>query len=304
MTQKESGLKSLAQLTCVIPFMDDSVQRRHNLSAVVEYLTEFGCAIVVAEAGPRQYAPEVIKGAGRNCRFCFDVSYEPLFHHTRTRNRAAHTVRTELIALWDADVVIPYSQLISSVDRLLERECDYAYPSDGRCTDFANHVSAGSLSGMMREVVFAASPPQVDEAGDGVTTVLTGLKKLIGHTVNAKCVGGAVLFRRNVFLEGGMENEGFISYGPDDQEREIRFRKLGFKSYRAPGLLYHLAHPRGVNSDEGHAASDSNWAEFRRISELSSLRLAGEVGGWGWTRHLASDAEIARKYHPGNLDRL
>jgi hypothetical protein len=88
-------------------------------------------------------------------------------------------------------------------------------------------------------------------------------------------------------MEGGMENEGFISYGPDDQEREVRYRKLGFVSCRAPGQLYHLAHPRGVNSNEGHAFSASNWLEFRRIAGLSRSRLAAEIKGWGWTRNLS-----------------
>lgn len=87
-----------------------------------------------------------------------------------------------------------------------------------------------------------------------------------------------------------MENEAFVSYGPEDQEREARFRKLGFVSCRAQGLLYHLTHPRGVNSDDGHPFSASNWAEFRRISKLSRLRLAAEIAEWDWTNPSTPDA--------------
>jgi hypothetical protein len=281
--------------------MEDSEQRRNNLSAVVRYLSELGCAIVVAESGRRQCAPEVFKSAGANCSFHFDATSESLFHHTRTRNRAAHTVGTELIALWDADIVIPCNQLISTVDRLRERECDYAYPFDGRCVDFADHVSAGSLSRAMRQIAFATYFPLVEEA-DSVTTVLAGEEKLIGRVITKTCVGGAVLFRREVFLKGGMENESFISYGPDDQEREVRYRNLGFISYRSPGLLYHLAHPRGLNSDDGHPSSESNWAEFRRISELSGASLAAEVAGWNWTKRLPSGAEVSSTAEIGIAD--
>lgn len=281
---------TLAQLTCVISFKDDSRQRRLNLSAVVRYLTRLGCAVVIAESGARQYAPDAVTAGGPKCSFYFYPDVEPLFHHTRAKNRAAHSVRTTLIALWDADIVIPYIQLAESALRLLERECDYAFPFDGRCVDFAGHASAGYLSSAMRQVAFATLPPQVDEDGDGVITVLTGGRKLVGHMVTRTCVGGAVLFRREVFMEGGMENEAFISYGPEDQEREARFRKLGFVSRRTQGLLYHLAHPRGVNSDDGHPFSASNWAEFRRISKLSRLRLAAEIAEWGWTSPPSPDA--------------
>ena len=280
---------SLTQLTCIIPFREDSRPRRQNLSAVVRYLTELGCAIVVSEFGARQRAAPEAFGADRlKCSYQFYPDVGPLFHHTRARNRAAYSARTALIALWDADIIIPYTQLAWSAARLLERECDYAFPYDGRFVDFAGHVSAGYVSSAMRQIALATRPPQVTEYVDGTVTVVADGRKLAGRTVTTTSVGGAVLFRRDVFMEGGMENEAFVSYGPEDQERNYRFRKLGFVSCRAKGLLYHLAHPRGVNSDDGHPFTDSNWAEFRRIKALSRSRLAAEVAGWRSVQKLES----------------
>ena len=280
---------SLAQVTCVIPFRNDSRQRCRNLNAVVGYLTELGCSIVVSESGPRQCAPQIVTAGGVKCRFYFYRDIEPLFHRTRAINRAAHSVRTALVALWDTDVVIPYIQLACSAVRLLERECDYAFPFDGRCVDFADHARRGQLSKVMRQVAFATYTPEVEEDGEGEITVLTSGRKLVGRMVTKTCVGGAILFRREVFMDGGMENEVFVSYGPEDQERAARFRKLEFMSYRAQGLLYHLAHPRGINSDDGHTFSASNWAEFRRIKRLSWLRLEAEIAKWGLDRPLAPE---------------
>ena len=291
MKRGQIDVNCLAELTCVIPFMDDGRQRRRNLSAVVGYLAEQGCGIVVAESGVRQCAPEFVRPDTQKCSFHFHRDGEPLFHRTRTINRAVHLVRTSLIALWDADIVIPYIQLARSALRLLERECDYAFPFDGRCVDFAGHASAGYLSNPMRQVAFATHLPQVDEDKIGGITVLMDGGKLLGRTVTKTCVGGAVLFRRDVFMQGGMENEAFVSYGPEDKERDTRFRQLGFVSYRAEGLLYHLTHPRGINSDEGHLFSASNWAEYGRISGLSPSSLATEIAEWGWTRSHTPDAE-------------
>src|SRR3546814_602456 len=48
-------------------------------------------------------------------------------------------------------------------------------------------------------------------------------------TVAAPSLGGAVLFDKVAFFEGGGENEAFRSYNPEDVERYERFRKLGYK---------------------------------------------------------------------------
>jgi hypothetical protein len=277
-------INPLAQLTCVIPFRNDSRQRSQNLSAVAGYLTELGCTVVVAEYGVRQHAPEAVTTRSPKCSFHFHSDVEPLFHHTRARNQAAYSVRTPLLALWDADIVIPRLQLVWSATRLLERVCDYAFPFDGRFVDFARHAMAGHLSGAMRQVAFATRPPHVDENRDGRVTVMASGRKLTGRTATRKSVGGAVLFWRDVFMEGGMENEAFVSYGPEDQERDVRFRKLGFVSCRAEGLLYHLTHPRGLNSDDGHSFTATNRVEFRRIKKLSRACLTAEIAEWSWTK--------------------
>ena len=295
MNRKKIKSDSLKQLTCIIAFREDSRQRRQNLSAVARYLTALGCAVVVSEFGARQCAPEALAASGLQCGYQFYPDVEPLFHHTRARNRAAYSARTALIALWDADVIIPYAQLAWSVAHLLERDCDYAFPYDGRFVDFTGHASTGYVSSAMRQIAFATHPPQVTEDVDGTITVVADGRKITGRTVTKTSVGGAVLFRRDVFMEGGMENEAFVSYSPEDQERDDRFRKLGFVSCRAEGLLYHLAHPRGVSSDDGHPFTESNWAEFRRIKGLSRSRLAAEVAGWGWIWPKVQTGECPRQ---------
>lgn len=289
---------SLAHLTCIIPFADDSDQRCHNLRAVVRYLRELGCGVRVAESGRRQRARELLGIDGRGCSFYFHKDDEPLFHRTRVINLAARDISSTLIALWDTDIVIPYVQLACCVERLLTRGCDLGFPFDGRCVDFADHARDACLSPAMQEVADATSPPRVEEH-ERTVTVLTGSgARLTGHAVTRVCVGGAVLFRRDVFMAGGMENQVFVSYGPEDQERYARFRKLGFVATRVDGLLYHLAHPRGVNSDDGHSLTDVNWAEFRRVSRLSRARLRAEVAKWPWTRSGAL-IEVARPHGAG-----
>ena len=61
-------------------------------------------------------------------------------------------------------------------------------------------------------------------------------------------VGGAVMMDRQKFLLIGGENEAYYGWGDDDYDRYIRFMNHGLKIYRSKNVLFHLSHPRGINS--------------------------------------------------------
>ena len=45
-----------------------------------------------------------------------------------------------------------------------------------------------------------------------------------------------------------MENEGFVAYGYEDDERYFRFHKLGYNVCRLDAHVYHMEHARTDNS--------------------------------------------------------
>ena len=53
---------------------------------------------------------------------------------------------------------------------------------------------------------------------------------------------------RDVYFEGGMENENFMGSAPDDYERHHRFKTLGYRVHRINSEVFHLEHARGMNS--------------------------------------------------------
>ena len=61
-------------------------------------------------------------------------------------------------------------------------------------------------------------------------------------------VGGAFLVNRVAYLRAGGENEVFYGWGPEDAERVKRLEILELPIARVKGPLYHLHHPRGINS--------------------------------------------------------
>jgi hypothetical protein len=94
--------------------------------------------------------------------------------------------------------------------------------------------------------------------------------------------GGSVFWNRQKFIEVGMENENFLSWGPEDQERVERCMKLGYKWARVQGPLYHLEHARLQNSGDGHRFAKQNDEEFEKVKRFSPDELRSYIKGWSW----------------------
>ena len=85
--------------------------------------------------------------------------------------------------------------------------------------------------------------------------------------------GWAQFFRRSVYIEGGMENENFRAYAPEDKERYFRFTTLGYKVGRVNDVVYHLEHARGENSWFNNPHMQSNMNEWDKISKMDKKAL-------------------------------
>ena len=85
--------------------------------------------------------------------------------------------------------------------------------------------------------------------------------------------GWAQFFKRRVYIEGGMENENFKAYAPEDKERFFRFNKLGYKVGRINDYVYHLEHARGENSWFSNPHMQSNMSEWEKIQSMSKNNL-------------------------------
>ena len=83
--------------------------------------------------------------------------------------------------------------------------------------------------------------------------------------------GFVQFFNRGVYIEGGMENENFVAYAPEDAERYHRFKSFGYNVQRINNLVYHLEHSRTINSS------------------LSNPFMANNNGEWEKARHMSPD---------------
>lgn len=248
----------LDHVTFTIPLRIDSADRLANLLAVAGLLRRtYGARVVVGaeDAGPlRRLLPDDVE--------VLEIHGPPglPFHHTRVLNDLARVVTTPVLVNNEVDVVIPRPQLLEAVRLVTAGEADLVLPYDHGVGVAAHERLA--LTG--REVTAADA----------------------AHRVRSPwhVIGGCVVWSMAAFVAFGMENEHFVSWGLEDDERLVRVRALGGRVARVPGPLFHLDHRRGPDSSEHTIYHEGNRRELERIRSLPPAALRAEIRSWPWLR--------------------
>lgn len=278
----------LKDTTFTIPVSYDHKDRRQNL--------ELGVCMI-----QRSYDTNIYIGEGLSNKFeymsqwCKYRHFEmDKFHRTRMLNEMAWDSDTEIIVNWDADVFVPEVQVVVSIDLIRRGDLDGAYPYDGR---------------------FARVPriPWFEQLEKSLDVGIFHAQRFRGTSLDKErsSVGGAVIWNRKKFFEGGGENEYFISHAPEDAERWDRFHLLGYKIRRIGGQLFHMDHWVGPNSSNAHGFKAHNgeiWAKHRSIT--TEEQMWEYVKAWPWYRFPLSEGALQTGihqlavYHPESLARL
>lgn len=247
-------------LTFTIPVMFDHTDRIENLEACLKYITHhFNTNIIVTEQGTTKHFDEVAKKYG--AQYVFTKTASKAFERTKMLNQMAVMATTPYIANWDCDVIIRKQQILATLG-LLRNGVDMVYPYDG--------LFHRMKRDLLRDFLADLSVISFDDAD----------KRPIEFEQTS--YGGAVLFNKQIFIKGGMENQNMVSYGPEDYERYERFTKLGFKVERVNGPLYHIEHFIGENSNGDNPYFKHNWAEYENIKSLRAGALEAYIETWPW----------------------
>lgn len=259
---------NLADVTFTIPVLYDHSDRKGNVDVSLCILqSNFHTNIIVGEQGKEKkfdYCGKWVK------YHYFDGMTE--FHRTKMLNDMAIMAETEIIANWDADILIPPMQVWMAVDRL-RSGVDCVYPYDGR---FAR---------MERRRWFTPLEKFLDIGIVGNAPLMRRDKK--------ESVGGALLWRKEKFIDFGMENEYMISYAPEDVERWERMHKLGVNVQRIDGTLYHIEHYKGQDSHNGNKHFPVSKKELEKMRAMSKEQMWDYVNSWPW-RHMYTEAYYNR----------
>lgn len=218
----------LTDLTFLIPIKLDSIIRIENLLASIQSINKyFDTNIFVLESNA--YKHDILKKLlPRKTTFFFVKDRDPIFYRTHFLNFLALKAKTKFIAIWDADVIIPPHQIIESIENLRNENCDVSFPYDG---DFYDTTR------IIRELYL--STRKINVLTENLSKMLLPYGRNMG--------GGAIIIKKQSFINAGMENENFYGWGPEDWERFERWQNLNYKIVRTKGPLFHLTHPRDIN---------------------------------------------------------
>ena len=212
----------------------DSMIRLENLLRKIEYMQEFfGCRIMVLEAD--SYNRGYIEKLCPKIDYIFVEDKDNVFHTTKYINMMAEKVKTPFLAISGTDIIIPPMQAENAVKALRSGNYQFSYPYDGRVLE---------TSEIFRDRFIAKYD---------CTYLQRNVNKmqLLKNCTTIK--GGAIFANKQAFIEAGMENERFYGWGAEDDELYYRWQNLGYKIYRSKGVIFHLSHPRGDNSDYSSA---------------------------------------------------
>ena len=253
----------LSKATFIIPIRIESPDRMRNVITTTAFLLEnFKTNIIIQEVDKESvFEKEALPiledivdvDIWENFNFIFKQSNEPLFHRQRVLNEMIMEADTEIVVNYDCDVILPRKSYELAYQGIVDGLYDVVYPyAQG---DYQKRVAATDIT-----------VSKFLETGD--YEFLNAVSD-----ISTSDFGWAQFFRRQVYIDGGMENENFKAYAPEDKERFYRFTTLGYNVGRINDYVYHLEHSRGENSWFSNPHMQDNQQEWVKLSQMSKEKL-------------------------------
>lgn len=219
----------MKDLTFILPIRIDSMIRLENMLAVLGYLKSTSARIIVIEASTcHGYETRKILPHSNNLKYIHIEDHDPVFFRTHFINVALKEVDTEVVSVWDADVLVDKRQLCLSYDAVLSGEYEASFPYDGL---FLNTDEFFRTEYLRNHDI----------------KVLMKYRNYFNYLYGKNFVGGGFLINTEKYKAAGGENENFYGWGPEDLDRVQHWEAHGYRIHRSEGPMFHLCHPRDIN---------------------------------------------------------
>lgn len=248
---------NLKDITFIIPVFYDSDDRKENLEIIIKWIRKhFNTNIYIKEIGKNNHFKYLEKDLDYY-DFCFQD--HDIMHRTKMLNDLTKIVSTKYVSCYDTDVLLPVNKYAMCLEKL-NNGIDFIFPYT-----YFYRIIRDNFINVFKETL--------DE------NILINFNQSYNH---GSSYGGAYFYNKQSFINAGMENENYISYGGEDWERPIRFSNLGFKVERLDGILYHIDHFKGLNSERNHPFFQQNELEFEKVKKMSKEELQTYIKTWEW----------------------
>ncbi len=250
--------------TFVVPLRIESTDRLRNVIVSTCYLLENTDATVIikevdtASTFAVTALPQIRECVGdKNAEkllSVFEKSDDKFFHRTRILNDMTMMSTTPVVVNYDCDILLPLSSYEDSEKLIMDGTYDVVYPYGDGNWQYQVFADDDLVSGFIN-----------DEYN---LSVLEQKSKIY----DAK-YGFCQFFNREKYIEGGLENENFIAYGYEDNERWYRFNTMGYNVGRLDAHIYHLEHARTANSWFTNPYIEKNKNLYERIQGMNREEL-------------------------------
>lgn len=254
----------LKDVTFLLPCKLEGEDRKRNLKIVVDYLFHhFDTNIIVNEQDTRE-VPTLLKEHEKKFTYMPTERADGVIHRTKQLNDMCKAATTPVVVNCDIDVLLERDAYLVARDQIVSGNFDIVLPYNGKCFDVPKPYH-----------------PEIIKSNK-VNFIPPSKCRLMYLD---KSVGGMLFFDRKKYIEGGLENERFICWGYEDNERIERFvKKLGYRITKLSNNMYHLQHGSCKNSGPGTKFVAANQAEFSRIKSLTPEGLKNEIKNWPWIK--------------------
>ena len=270
----------LTKTTFIIPLRIETDDRMRNIITTLIYLTRnFDTKIIVKEVDKesvylRDVQPlleQALEPDMLNCiTHIFEESDEFTFHRTKILNDMLWMVDTPVVANYDSDIILPLESYINATNMIAK---GWVHPD----------AEGGQPVKIIYPYGFGDYQFQCHVGDNEVTNFINSgfnFEYFNGHTRqwDAK-YGFCQFFDTEEYKKLGGENENFIAYGYEDDERHFRFNLLSSVG-RIHEYVYHLEHGRTKNSWFNNPYCEDNkklWEELKVKGKKSLTKYYQEV---------------------------
>ena len=241
------------EIDFLIPLFIDHNDRIENFKNVVMFLKKCGATSIHVE----EHYTDIPRASHL---FVNEITYTNLkikdtfFNKMFCINNLAKNTSNKYLAIYDVDVIVTKKDLTHTI-KMLDEGFDFVYPYNGNFLD----VPKNQIQNFLTQNEIDISKYRL---------------------ANPNSVGGCVVFKRDVFNNGGRCNLNFKNCGYDDNEIYSRFLKLGYKVGRTNSPLFHLEHERTHTSTGRNEFDNHNMNEFVRINNMKKEELIVEISKW------------------------
>jgi predicted glycosyltransferase involved in capsule biosynthesis len=233
-------------LTFIIPLRCESADRLRNLNLCLHWIKQkYNSPVIVKESNILPLGQNICNKFN-NVIYLFEETNDKIFHRTKLLNDMIELCETQYILNFDCDVILPTENIDESLIKL-NNNFSFVYPYG-----------------------YGHSQKRIHNSDWENFKINLNLNELNVDTWTSQ-YGHCFIADLKIYKKAFGENEEFLSYGPEDQERFFRFKKLGYNVCHLNNdyYVYHLEHGRTPNSWITNPCFDANTQLYKKLQTMS-----------------------------------